>query len=57
MQQRAQNHRKPENEGKSEKERETKRKEKKAPEFSVNACLNHLHYNCPYLYIELTVTT
>ena len=53
VQQRTQNHRKPENERKSEKERE----EKKAPEFSVNACLNDLHYNYLYLYIDLTVTT
>ena len=57
VQQRTQNHRKPENERKSEKERETERKEKKAPEFSVNACLNDLHYNYLYLYIDLTVTT
>ena len=53
VQQRTQNHRKPENERESEKERE----EKKAPEFSVNACLNDLHYNYLYLYIDLTVTT
>ena len=53
VQQRTQNHRKPENERESEKERE----EKKAPEFSVNACLNDLHYNYLYLYIDLTATT
>ena len=38
-------------------ESEKEREEKKAPEFSVNACLNDLHYNYLYLYIDLTVTT
>ena len=36
---------------------ERERKEKKAPEFFVNTCLNDLHNNYLDLYIELNVTT